>query len=200
MGRYIKPSLIKSRGHRCEKCGLSEWFDQPIPLEIHHIKGKSDEDENLQLLCANCHAQTPDYRGRGIKTGKKVTDKELKIAAKECSTISKLLQKVGLVAKGGNYATIRKRLEKMGLLGNFQKKVEKKQCLFCDVEIVGFKKKFCSSACSNEYSSLSRKPTNKRPEKWVLHEMIENVGFEATGRAFGVSSNAIRKWLMFEEK
>ena len=25
--------------HTCEKCGLSLWLEQPIPLELHHIDG-----------------------------------------------------------------------------------------------------------------------------------------------------------------
>ena len=33
------PALTNLRGHRCEKCGLSEWLNNPIPLEIHHKDG-----------------------------------------------------------------------------------------------------------------------------------------------------------------
>lgn len=25
--------------HRCERCGLTEWLNEPIPLELHHIDG-----------------------------------------------------------------------------------------------------------------------------------------------------------------
>lgn len=50
---------------KCENpnCGLSEWNNQPIPLEVHHINGKHDDNrlENLQLLCRNCHAQTDSF-------------------------------------------------------------------------------------------------------------------------------------------
>ncbi len=57
--------LIEERGHRCERCKLETWFDQPIAIEMHHIDGNSDNNtrENLQLLCPNCHAQTPHYKG-----------------------------------------------------------------------------------------------------------------------------------------
>ena len=50
----------------CENCGLSEWQNKPIPLEIHHLNGNNTDNrlENLQLLCPNCHAQTEFYRGR----------------------------------------------------------------------------------------------------------------------------------------
>lgn len=54
----------------CERCGNSEWQGQPIPLEVHHIDGnkKHNKLNNLQLLCPNCHALTPTYRGKNIKT------------------------------------------------------------------------------------------------------------------------------------
>ena len=50
----------------CESCGLDQWQDQPIPLEIHHINGDNTDNRlnNLILLCPNCHALTDNYRGR----------------------------------------------------------------------------------------------------------------------------------------
>ena len=57
----------------CGTCGLSKWLDRPIPLELDHIDGDSENNElsNLRLLCPNCHAFTPTYRGR------KVNDREV---------------------------------------------------------------------------------------------------------------------------
>ena len=54
--------------HRCEVCALTEWNGLPIPLELDHINGRRDDNrlENLRLICPNCHAQTPTYRGRNI--------------------------------------------------------------------------------------------------------------------------------------
>jgi 5-methylcytosine-specific restriction endonuclease McrA len=63
-GSTAKPHLIRERGHRCEKCKNTEWFDVPIILEIHHIDGnkKNNVRENLQLLCPNCHSTTDSWR------------------------------------------------------------------------------------------------------------------------------------------
>jgi 5-methylcytosine-specific restriction endonuclease McrA len=60
----LKKHLIIERGHKCEKCGNTEWFGQPIALEVHHIDGDRTNNslENLQLLCPNCHATTPNWR------------------------------------------------------------------------------------------------------------------------------------------
>lgn len=52
----------------CEACRLSEWKGRPIALELNHINGDRFDHrlDNLQLLCPNCHAQTPYYRGKNI--------------------------------------------------------------------------------------------------------------------------------------
>jgi len=65
----LKPHLIKERGHKCEKCGLSEWLGELIPLEVDHISGDrtDNQESNLTLLCCNCHALTPTWRGRKNK-------------------------------------------------------------------------------------------------------------------------------------
>ncbi len=75
-GRLFRTGHLRQRliaeGHkqaRCERCGGTEWNGQAIPLELDHINGRRDDNrlENLRLLCANCHAQTPTYRGRNIR-------------------------------------------------------------------------------------------------------------------------------------
>lgn len=52
----------------CESCGREQWQEAPIPLELHHVNGDSDDNrlDNLKVLCPNCHALTDNYRGRNI--------------------------------------------------------------------------------------------------------------------------------------
>lgn len=56
---------------KCYSCGLTEWLGQPISLELDHINGINTDNrlENLTILCPNCHAQTPTYRGKNIQAG-----------------------------------------------------------------------------------------------------------------------------------
>lgn len=65
---FLRKRLIKEGvfDAKCYKCGLTEWMDQPAPLELEHINGIGDDYrlENLTILCPNCHAQTDTYRGK----------------------------------------------------------------------------------------------------------------------------------------
>ena len=60
----FRNQMISVRGWKCEECGLETWRGKPIPLELHHISGRKNTPENVVLLCANCHALTPNYRNR----------------------------------------------------------------------------------------------------------------------------------------
>ena len=69
-GSALKRRLITGglREHHCARCGGTTWEGSPIPLEIDHIDGDrtNNQLENLRLMCPNCHALTPTYRGRNI--------------------------------------------------------------------------------------------------------------------------------------
>lgn len=49
----------------CQKCGWNEinlWTGK-VPLQIHHIDGDctNNKEDNLQLLCPNCHSLTDNF-------------------------------------------------------------------------------------------------------------------------------------------
>lgn len=67
----LRLRLIKEKDweEKCNNCGLFEWMNQKIPLELDHIDGNRENHllNNLRLLCPNCHAQTPTYKARNKK-------------------------------------------------------------------------------------------------------------------------------------
>ncbi len=71
----LKQRLISEniKEHKCELCNNNEWFDKPIPLELHHIDGNNLNNSltNLQILCPNCHSTTENYRGKNKESYKK---------------------------------------------------------------------------------------------------------------------------------
>ena len=65
----LKLRLVEARlkEYKCEKCGCDgTWQGEPITLELHHINGNHYDNrlENLQILCPNCHSQTPTHKRR----------------------------------------------------------------------------------------------------------------------------------------
>jgi len=70
--KWVKKFLIDLRGYKCESCHNSEWLGQKIPLELEHVDGHSDNNDflNLRLLCPNCHALTPTYKGKNKGNGR----------------------------------------------------------------------------------------------------------------------------------
>lgn len=118
-GRAIKSSeAIKAiafiRGYQCERCKLSNWFEEPITLELHHIDGDNlnNELQNLQILCPNCHSQTENWRGRNISNKEPITEENFVQALQESSNIRQALMKLNLAAKGGNYTRAKNLIQK----------------------------------------------------------------------------------------
>lgn len=66
LSKVIRDYLLEKVNYSCELCGWNKI--NPItgksPLEIHHIDGDytNNKEENLQVLCPNCHSLTPTYK------------------------------------------------------------------------------------------------------------------------------------------
>ena len=72
---HIKRYLMEKYNNKCARCGWGEKniYTNKIPLEIEHIDGnyKNNSEENLILLCPNCHSLTSTYKGANRNHGRK---------------------------------------------------------------------------------------------------------------------------------
>lgn len=72
---YIRRYLFEKFDNKCTKCGWCEVnpTSGKIPLEIEHKDGVHDNniEENLDLLCPNCHSLTSTYRSLNNGNGRK---------------------------------------------------------------------------------------------------------------------------------
>src|SRR6185369_7563595 len=72
---HIKHFLLKKFLNKCSICRWDKKHPvtNVIPLEIDHIDGDSENnsEDNLRLLCPNCHALTPFYKNLNKGKGRK---------------------------------------------------------------------------------------------------------------------------------
>ena len=68
----VKRWLTETYGYKCMCCGISEYNNKPITLELEHKDGNSENNDlvNLELLCPNCHSQTPTYKAKNKGKGR----------------------------------------------------------------------------------------------------------------------------------
>lgn len=66
---YVRDYMLQKVNYKCELCGWGEInpFTNLIPLELHHKDGDWEKttEENLIVLCPNCHSLTENFRSRG---------------------------------------------------------------------------------------------------------------------------------------
>jgi hypothetical protein len=74
--------LIAKYGERCSQCGWAERnpVTGKVPITIDHIDGdwNNNREENLRLLCPNCHSLTPTYQALNWGKGRPWRYKKVK--------------------------------------------------------------------------------------------------------------------------
>jgi len=67
----VRSRLFKKRGRKCERC---QWdtpnsFHNIVPVQVNHKDGDSTNnyEDNLEILCPNCHSLTEFFMCYGRK-------------------------------------------------------------------------------------------------------------------------------------
>jgi hypothetical protein len=80
VSNHIRRYFHEKHSYSCSECGWNRinQVTGKSPLHLNHIDGNSmnNKEENLQILCPNCHSLTPNFgilnkgNGRYSRTGK----------------------------------------------------------------------------------------------------------------------------------
>lgn len=66
ISNHVRRYLFEKYDKKCCKCGWNETntFTGKIPLEVEHKDGnhRNNNENNLELICPNCHSLTSTYR------------------------------------------------------------------------------------------------------------------------------------------
>lgn len=185
--KYPRTSVIREKliieGYKdavCEQCRRREWMNVPIPLELHHIDGDHSNVsiDNFQLLCPNCHALTPNYRGRNIRK-----EQIQKISSAPKEQIAEIVQEISRdVTPSQCYSE--NSLTKTRVS---HKEHKRNRCIDCDKPI-----KTESKRCI-ECSRIHRRKCI-HPDRDTLLSLILSKSFCAIGKQYGVTDATVRKW------
>lgn len=53
----LRKRVVDLRGYKCERCNYSKFQILELHHKIEKSKGGSDDIDNLELICPNCHAE-----------------------------------------------------------------------------------------------------------------------------------------------
>lgn len=174
--RLIKENLLD--GTKCSICNKPPtWNNKPLILILDHINGDHFDNrlENLRLLCPNCNSQLDTNCGKNKKTLHKCLD---------CGTLLAKKRKTGLCL-----ACIEK-IRKMHRKGH-----NRRSDHYSNNKVCSCGKPITNGAynCPKCFNEKKRKII--RPNVKTLQKNIKMLGFVGTGKLYGVSDNAIRKWI-----
>jgi hypothetical protein len=172
--KNTKQKLVNAMGGKCAICGYCKTH---AALEFHHI----DPNEKEFTFGA--------ARGSIVNWNKLV--EEAKKCILLCSNCHREVHEgiSDLPEVIPSFSETHKKFENLHRIDNeTDKKLQ--ECVVC-----GASKQGQNVTCSAKCSAIRRRKIKDRPSIQQLLELLETNSFVKVGEMFGVSDNAIRKWL-----
>lgn len=70
----VREYMLEKAGYKCERCGWGEVHPVTgkVPVQVHHKDGDctNNREENLEVLCPNCHSLTDTYGAMNKGSGR----------------------------------------------------------------------------------------------------------------------------------
>lgn len=171
LSNYIRRFIKEKYNNKCSVCGWAEIniFTGNIPLEIEHIDGNAynNKENNLTLLCPNCHSLTSTYKGANKGNGRKGRKKYY----------------INFNSKVNN-----EELELKTLQDNSIIKKQAKICHTCQKVMYNN-----LTYCSNKCRYIARAINIPNPDE-LLAQFDIHKSFVQVGKHYKVSNNAVKKW------
>lgn len=74
LSKHLKRYLLEKYEEKCCQCGWNKRhpITNKVPLEVNHKDGNpfNNTEENLELLCPNCHSLTANFRNLNKGNGR----------------------------------------------------------------------------------------------------------------------------------
>jgi hypothetical protein len=76
---WLRRYILDKQNYKCFRCGIVDWNNEPLVLELEHKDGNGSNnlEDNLCCLCPNCHSQTPTYKAKNKGNGRPSRRKNL---------------------------------------------------------------------------------------------------------------------------
>lgn len=171
--KRTKQKMVNAFGGIC--CVCKESFPQEL-YDFHHVDG--EKEFGLASIMANC-------------TSWERIIEELRKCVMVCSNCHRLVE-YGYKEIPKDTLRFNELFVRVSAIST-KKRKEYDECYCGDIKLKRLK--YCSQKCSKIGRRTVERPTNED-----LINMVTKYGYKGVGRIYGVSDNAIRKWIKWYEK
>lgn len=85
LSQPVRNYILKQNGHKCTQCGWNKKhpISGKVPVQVHHKDGNAinTKESNLEVLCPNCHALTPNWGAGNLGSGRTIKERQMRLTS-----------------------------------------------------------------------------------------------------------------------